>query len=84
MAISLHTPDFSFELPFKPSAICEPGEVVRKGCFLADVEIGFELKQSSGPGQEQVEIGGVGDVAQSADFVGPAKIFRRAGPRQSA
>src|ERR1044072_578821 len=76
MAKSLDTTDFSFELPLEESASGETREVVRKSRLLADIEIGFEFKQSSGPGQEQIEIGGVSDVAQSADFVGPAKIFR--------
>ena len=48
---SLDTTDFSFELAFKSSAIGETGQVVRKSRFLTNVEIGLELKQSSGPGQ---------------------------------
>src|SRR6185295_6990257 len=76
MAKPLHATDFSFELPFKSPAICETGEMVRKGRLLANIKIGFELKQRSGPGQEQIEIRGVSDVAQSPDFIGPTKIFR--------
>ena len=68
--------DLPLELPFKSSAIRQTGQVVRKSRLFANVQIGFELEQCSGPGQQQIEIGGISDVAQSADFVGPAKIFR--------
>ena len=47
--------------------------MVRKGGLLTNVQIGFELEQRSGPGQQQIEIGRVSDVAQSADFVGPCE-----------
>src|SRR6185369_12709803 len=76
MAKALHTPDFALELPLKSSAICETRQVVRKCRLLTNVEIGFELEQRPGPRQEQIEICRVSDVAQSADLIGPTKIFR--------
>ena len=76
MSKALHTPDFSFELPFKSSAIRKTGKVVREGSLLTNVEISFELEQCSGPGEQQVKIGRISDVAQRTDFVGSAKIFR--------
>jgi len=71
----LHTTNFPFQLTLKPAPVGESGQVVRKRSFLAYVQVSFELEQRSGAGQEQIDVGRVSDVTQSADFVGPAKIL---------
>ena len=76
MPKALHAPDLSFELSFESSSIRKPGKVVRKSCFLTNIQIGFKLEQCSGPRQQQIEIGRIGDISQSTDFVGSPKIFR--------
>src|SRR6185369_14137287 len=75
MTKSLNAADFAFELTLKPAAVRETSQMVRKRRLLANVEIGFELEQRSGPGHQQIQIRGIGDVTKRADFAGTPQIF---------
>ncbi len=75
MTKPLHTTHLSLQLSFKSTAIGETSQVVRKRRLFANVQISFELKQRSGPGQQEIEIGRVSDVSQRTDLGRSAQIF---------
>src|SRR6185369_10721194 len=75
MTVSFHAGHLALELSFKASTVCETSQMVRKSRFFTRVEVGFELEQCPGPCKQQIEIGRVSDITQSAGFIGPAEIF---------
>src|SRR5689334_16115346 len=81
MLIAQHATDLTIQLAFKSSAICQTGQVVSESSLFTNVEIGFELEQGSGPGEQQFQVSGIGNVAQGAHFRSSSEVFGPAANR---
>jgi len=72
------TANLALELPFEPAAIGQAGQVVGKSGLFAYIEVRLKFEQCARPCEQEVQVGGIGDIAQRPDFRRAAQVFRTA------